>query len=146
VRISALTALTLAGGGYLVWLGAGTLRQPPPPTRPTAGPTAEPAPRTERGTFREGIGVSGLNPKGLLVFVALLPQFVSRQAPWPVALQLAMLGIAFTATCGGFYCALGTFARRVLRARAGTGQTLSRVSGAVMVVIGVLLVAERLLG
>jgi threonine/homoserine/homoserine lactone efflux protein len=90
--------------------------------------------------------VSGLNPKGLLVFAALLPQFASRQASWPVALQLAVLGVTFTATVSAFYYALGTVARRVVAARPDAGRALSRVSGAGMVLIGTLLLADRLLG
>lgn len=38
------------------------------------------------------IAASGLNPKGLLLFLALLPQFVRLDAPWPVAAQTATLG------------------------------------------------------
>ncbi len=33
--------------------------------------------RTTRATLVKGVAVSGLNPKGLLVFLALLPQFTN---------------------------------------------------------------------
>ena len=107
----ALALVTLVGGGYLVWLGASTVWRPAPDVA-AAGPV-----RGDRGTFLAGIGVSGLNPKGLLIFVALLPQFTSRGAPWPVPVQMAVLGLAFTLTCATFYSILGALARRVLRTR-----------------------------
>lgn len=32
----------------------------------------------------KGAGISGLNPKVFLLFLALLPQFANPHAPWPV--------------------------------------------------------------
>jgi threonine/homoserine/homoserine lactone efflux protein len=40
---------------------------------------------------------------------------------------------------------MGSFARKILRARPGAARAIARFSGAAMVVIGVLLLAERLL-
>jgi threonine/homoserine/homoserine lactone efflux protein len=88
--------------------------------------------------------VSGLNPKGLLIFVALLPQFAEPYAPWPVPAQLAVLGLAFTLTCGVVYLAVGVAARELLRARTTAADVVSRISGASMIVLGVVLLAERL--
>lgn len=136
---SALTVITLIGATYLVWLGISTLRHPPGPLD-----GGQPA-RTDRGTFVEGIGVSGLNPKGLLVFVALLPQFTDPRSPWPTGAQMAVLGAVFTATCAAFYLVLGAFARRVLLARPAAACATSRLAGAGMVVFGVLLVLDRAL-
>jgi threonine/homoserine/homoserine lactone efflux protein len=134
-----LTGLTVVGGLYLTWHGATTLAQPATPTT-TAGPLA----RTDWGVLVRGIGVSGLNPKGLLIFLALLPQFTSRRATWPVAGQIAMLGLAFMTTCAVFYVCLGLLARRVRHARPAAARAVSRFSGAAMVVIGIGLVADRL--
>src|ERR1700749_909627 len=62
-----LTALTVAGGAYLVWRGAMTLATP--------APALDRVPATSPGTagpiLARGLGVSGLNPKGLLLFLAL---------------------------------------------------------------------------
>src|ERR1700757_3876011 len=71
----ALTAVTLIGGAYLIWLGAGIV------SRPAESPIAPPGSRpvsTARVAAR-GAATSGLNPKGLLLFVAVLPQFVDRR-------------------------------------------------------------------
>jgi threonine/homoserine/homoserine lactone efflux protein len=136
----------VAGGLYLIWLGAKTI------TRPTAQAiTAEPTPSgtrpgTGRATLARGIGVSGLNPKGLLLFLAILPQFTSPRGSWPLTVQLAVLGLVFTLTCAAFYLCVGSFANKILRARPGAARAITRFSGTAMIVIGALLLAERLLG
>lgn len=107
---------------------------------PTDGTAASAPMRLVRG-----VGVSVLNPKGVLVFVALLPQFTSRSAAWPLAVQLAVLGMLFAATCAAFYTVLGVSARTILRARPRSGHVLSRISGAAMIAIGIALLIERML-
>jgi threonine/homoserine/homoserine lactone efflux protein len=141
---AALTALTMAGGLYLVWLGTKTVAGPTAPA--ITVPTADGAPSgSGRATLARGIGVSGLNPKGLLVFLAILPQFTSPRASWPLTVQLAVLGLVFTLTCAAFYLCMGSFAGQILRARPGAARAITRFSGTAMIVIGVLLLAERLL-
>jgi threonine/homoserine/homoserine lactone efflux protein len=135
-----LTGLTVAGGLYLMWHGARTFARSSAPSAP-----ADSAAGTSRGLLARGVGVSALNPKGLLVFLALLPQFTDPHGSWPLAAQLAMLGLVFTATCAVFYLCLGSFARSVLHARPAAALAVTRFSGAAMVVIGALLLAERLI-
>lgn len=60
-----LTALTVAGAGYLVWLGCNVLRQP---AVLTAGEESVGASR--RQVMLKGIGISGLNPKALLLYLS----------------------------------------------------------------------------
>jgi threonine/homoserine/homoserine lactone efflux protein len=140
----ALTALTLAGGLYLIWLGARTLTRPRTPAIP-ADASAPGADVPQRGTLLRGVGVSGLNPKALLLFLALLPQFTSPRASWPLAGQLALLGLVFTLSCAAFYLSLGSLAGRILRARPGAALAVTRFSAAAMIIIGTLLLAERLI-
>lgn len=134
-----LTGLTLLGGVYLVWHGAMTAARPSAPTLAPDAPAG-----TDWGVVAKGIGVSGLNPKGLLIFLALLPQFTDRAGTWPVAGQIGVLGLVFILTCAVFYLALGLFARVVLHARPAAARAVSRASGIAMIIIGVVLVAERL--
>ena len=145
---ASLAALTIAGGLYLLWLGARTLTRPPGPGLPADAAArndrdARDA-RDDRATLVKGIGVSGLNPKGLLVFLALLPQFASPRGNWPLSAQFAVLGLVFTLTCAIFYLSMGSFARRILNARPAVARVITRFSGAAMIVIGVLLLVERL--
>ena len=137
---ASLAALTIAGGLYLLWLGVRTFLGP-------AGhvPAEGTAARTDRATLVKGIGVSGLNPKGLLVFLAVLPQFASPRGNWPLAVQLGILGVVFTLTCGVFYLSMGSAARRILDGRPALSRVIARGSGAAMIVIGLLLLAEHLL-
>ncbi|MGH3377303.1 MAG: LysE family translocator [Actinoallomurus sp.] len=136
----ALTALTVLGGAYLMWHGARTLAAPSAP----AAPTAEAPARTSWATLAQGVGVSGLNPKGLLIFIALLPQFTSPDRPWPPAVQMSALGLVFTLTCAAFYLTLGSVARTILHSRPTIARTTSRLSGAGMLIIGAFLIIDRI--
>jgi threonine/homoserine/homoserine lactone efflux protein len=134
-----LTALTIIGGAYLTWHGARTLVKPSAPNTST-----DTTAHTDWETLIKGIGVSGLNPKGLLIFIALLPQFTDPDTSWPLAGQLGALGMIFTLTCGVFYLCLGSLARTILHTRPATARAVSRVAGAAMVIIGALLIGEHL--
>ena len=135
-----LTALTLTGAAYLVWLGAGML----------TGPAAAPAvcEGSESGSWLRqaatGLGISGLNPKVFLLFLALLPQFIDTDGAWPVAAQIVTLGLLHVASCAVIYTAVGTGARSVLRTRPAAARRVTRFSGAAMVVIGAVLIIEQL--
>jgi threonine/homoserine/homoserine lactone efflux protein len=141
---ASLTALTVAGGLYLIWLGVRASARTAGHGIQAKPPGVQAQPGAGGGTLVRGIGVSGLNPKGLLVFLALLPQFTNPRAGWPLTLQLAVLGLVFTVTCALFYLSMGTLIRRILTARPDVARTISRVSGAAMIVIGLLLLIERL--
>jgi threonine/homoserine/homoserine lactone efflux protein len=136
---ASLAALTIAGGLYLLWLGVRTFLRPAG-HGPAEGATA----RTDRATLVKGIGVSGLNPKGLLVFLAVLPQFATPHGTWPLAVQLGVLGLVFTLTCAAFYLGMGSLAHRILDGRPSVARVVSRFSGAAMIVLGVLLLVEHL--
>jgi threonine/homoserine/homoserine lactone efflux protein len=146
-----LTALTFAGAAYLVWLGAGILARPPafPAVAgpAVAGPAASgpvaagSVAATPGRALVRGFGVSGLNPKGLLLFLALLPQFTDPGGTWPAAVQIALLGALHTANCGAGYLGVGVLARSVLRARPTAARLTTRFSGAAMVILGVALLA-----
>lgn len=138
---AALTSLTVVGGLYLMWHGVTTFVKP---SRPGASPDAPDS--SGRVILLRGIGVSGLNPKGLLILLSMLPQFIDQHGTWPASAQIGVLGLVFTLTCTAFYACLGAFARIVLHARPAAARALSRCSGAFMAVIGVVLVAERLAG
>lgn len=136
-----LDVLTFVGAAYLMHLGWGVLADPGTvQASPAAGSAAG-----WRGRMLRGMGVSGLNPKGLLLFLAMLPQFTDPRGTWSASVQLGTLGLLYVATCGLFYTALGLGARAVLGARPAASRALARVSGVAMIVVGVALLAERLL-
>jgi threonine/homoserine/homoserine lactone efflux protein len=133
---SASAVLSLVGAGYLANLGVRILRSPV---------EAHSAERTAGGaggigrTFRRGVGVSALNPKGLLFFLAFLPQFARPAGSWPFAVQLAALGGVWAVICALFYTALGYTADRALAARPGLNRVITRVAGGAMIVVGAVL-------
>lgn len=135
-----LTVMTVAGAAYLVWLGVTTLAHP---STPDAG-AERPADSWVRQAMK-GAGTSALNPKVFLLFLALLPQFTEPDSAWPLGLQIAALGLVHVVSCAVVYTGVGTGARLVLSARPSAARVVSRISGAAMVGIGVLLLVERLI-
>ncbi|KUN42091.1 lysine transporter LysE [Streptomyces longwoodensis] len=87
------TALKLAGAAYLVYLGVkawrrrGSLR---------AAFAVEGAGRGRLRTLWEGFAVGVANPKTIVFFAAVLPQFVDREQGHVVA-QMLLLGLVFNA-------------------------------------------------
>ncbi|MGV9889744.1 LysE family translocator [Streptomyces sp. NPDC003395] len=143
-----LTALTVAGAGYLVWLGWTVLRRPGVPgdgVTAVDGDGARGGAPSGARVFGRGAAISGLNPKGLLLYLSVLPQFLSvRGARLPVPAQTAVLGVLHMACCAAVYCGVGLLARAVLGARPAAARAVTRTSGAAMLGIGAFLLVERL--
>ncbi|WP_125099296.1 LysE family translocator [Leucobacter chromiireducens] len=135
-----LTALTVLGAAYLVFLGVGTLRAP----AQAFGDTAAAPGGSFLSQFLRGAGVSGFNPKGLLLLLAVLPQFTSPLTPWRPEAQMFVLGLLYVATIIVIYFAIAHGSRRVLGARPRAALVITRVAGVSMIGIGLLLVAEQL--
>jgi threonine/homoserine/homoserine lactone efflux protein len=138
----ALTVLTVCGALYLLQLGVRVLRSPVhlgfAGSEPGAG-------RGPLHYLLRGAGTSALNPKGLLLFLSVLPQFTRPSADWPVPVQLATLGGVFIAACACVYLPLGFASDRVLGARPGAALVTTRIAGIAMVAVGLALLAERLI-
>ncbi|MFE7597890.1 LysE family translocator [Streptomyces sp. NPDC057494] len=138
---AALTALTMAGAGYLLWLGWGVLRQPAVPAA-----AAESADTSRLQVVLKGAGISGLNPKALLLYFSLFPQFIDTADGWPVAAQTGLLSTMHLTACTVVYLAVGILARTVLSTRPSAARVITRISGAMMIAIGAFLLLERLVG
>jgi threonine/homoserine/homoserine lactone efflux protein len=85
------TAVKWAGGLYLVYLGIKLLRA----GATDAGPSHDAAPASAARLFLNTYAVTALNPKGIIFFIAFLPQFLVPGAP--VAPQLWLLAVTFVA-------------------------------------------------
>jgi len=57
-----------------------------------------------------------------------------------------VLGLVHVASCAAVYTGVGTGARPVLRARPKAARAVTRFSGTAGIVIGVVLLAEQLIG
>ena len=72
-----LTTVRLAGAAYLVWLGVQAFRRRHSLARVLDSAAA---PRGDVRAAREGLVVGVTNPKAVILFAAVLPQFVNRPA------------------------------------------------------------------
>lgn len=128
------TALKIAGGVYLVYLGVQTLLAVRRGAEPPAG---EP----KRGSpFRQGLVTNLLNPKLAVLFTTLLPQFISEDDPaLAKSLLLAGLFVAIGLTWLVTYAHLVAVVGRSARFR----RVVEAVSGAVLVALGVRLAVDR---
>jgi threonine/homoserine/homoserine lactone efflux protein len=135
---TAFTALRIGGGLYLVWLGIGALRSG---GGQAAARADAPAPSLMQ-LFLKGLLANAINPKVVLFFLSLLPQFVIA-ANGNVPGQMLALGITFTAQAALLFALLGYFAGAVgawLERKPGAGKWLDRLAGTVFVALGIKLI------
>lgn len=133
--------LTVAGAGYLLWLGLSTIRS----WRGASFGTAEVrAPANQVRTFLQGMGTSGINPKGLLFYVALVPQFVSPEESLPVPVQSGLLGLTFVLLVAVVYTCVALLSRKLLHSRPGAARKVTLASGIIMLALGAVLLSEQL--
>jgi threonine/homoserine/homoserine lactone efflux protein len=135
---AALEILTIVGAGYLLWLGLGVLRRPPVPD------VANEQTKNWTGWVIRGFGVTGTNPKVLLLFLALLPQFTNPAARLPVAEQIGILGLVHVANCVAVYPLVGLSAKFFLRSRPRLARTIGQCSGTAMICIALVLLVEQI--
>jgi homoserine/homoserine lactone efflux protein len=126
----------LAGAAYLVWLGIKLLR--------SSGSlaTLEPAPTPRGGFFLQGFLVLMSNPKALILFGALFPQFIDPNGDYVD--QVVLLGITAMVTAfvfDGAYAILAGNAGAVLSRR--RVRFLSQASGLCLIGGGVWLALIR---
>jgi threonine/homoserine/homoserine lactone efflux protein len=86
------TTLKLIGAAYLVFLGIRTIRERGRLSIDLASAANAAAPRSLATIVREGMTVGFTNPKGLIIFTAVVPDFIDR-AQGHTSLQLLSLGL-----------------------------------------------------
>jgi threonine/homoserine/homoserine lactone efflux protein len=133
-------AIRLLGAAYLCWLGATLL------FRRRAGddtPAALDSPRRLRlGAFAEGAIAELSNPKALLVFTSVIPQFLPAGGGHPF--QVALLGTTFAIVGFAALMAYATVFSKIGLAGLNTriGDTLLRIGGAILIIFGIRLATE----
>ena len=139
---AAFTALKVAGGLYLVWLGVQAIRHARPLGAPEVRAVSPDAPGK---LFARGLLANAINPKVILFFLAFLPQFVEA-ARGRVAWQIAQLGVLFTIQAVVVFGAIGYFAGDIgerLARRPAAGAWLDRAAGGIFVALGLRLLVAR---
>ena len=96
-------------------------------------------------TVAQGASVSLLNPKVYLMFLTLVPQFVSQSSPLTDTAQLLILGLIHVATCGVLYLGVAHGAGALLLSRPRAATAVTAASGLVMIVLGLVVIVEPLL-
>ncbi len=140
----AYSAVQWGGGGYLVYLGISAIR-----ARKIAA-----ADMKSQGsvipTFwrsaRDGFWVGALNPKGLVFYAAVLPQFVDIERG-NVTGQLLFLGALFSILAfisDGSWGLLAGTARAWLASDEKRLELLRVIGGCVMIILGLLVIASAL--
>jgi len=133
--VAVFTVLKLAGAAYLLYLGVQAVRH-----RGELGTalTARTEPKSIRRIVRDGFLVGVSNPKAIVFFIAVLPQFVDRSAGH-VPAQMLLLGAIFVAIavfCDSTWALVAGTARTWLSRSPRRLELVGGTSGLVMIGIG----------
>ena len=138
--------LKYAGAAYLFWLGIQSFRQKARPLAQDDAPHAALAARQGAPlwrAFRQGFLTNALNPKAILYFLVLLPQFMAADvATTP---QLLEMGAITSVECLVWFLFLAHILGRVRRVFANPRfqRWLHRVTGAIFLGFGLRLALAR---
>ncbi len=132
---AALAVIKWAGVAYLIWLGVRMIRRARPDD-PGIG-TAR-ARVSLRSLWMQGFLTSAANPKAVVFFAALFPQFISAEAAfWP---QFLILSATYIVMDGCFLSAYGLGSSWVVARFKGRARIwVERVGGGFMIGAAVLL-------
>ncbi|WP_209326257.1 LysE family translocator [Brevibacterium renqingii] len=125
----------LLGAGYLVYLGVQAIRHR---RVDTGAMTASRQGASSWSVLREGFIIGVTNPKTIVFFVAVLPQFVSPESG-PVAVQMAILGLVFTAiafACDACWALVASAARQWFATSPRRLSTMRATGGGMLVGMG----------
>jgi threonine/homoserine/homoserine lactone efflux protein len=133
----AYAAIQWGGGLYLMYLGFDAIRHRRVHAEDMRN-QGDIAPGIYR-SMRDGFWVGALNPKGLVFYAAVLPQFVDRDKG-SVALQLIFLGAIFSLLAfisDGSWGLLAGTARQWLATDPKRLEKLRATGGTVMIILGI---------
>jgi len=140
---SLFVVLKVVGAAYLIWLGLRMLLRPGGEVGDGTIATGPSTTRNRGRDFRLGLATQGANPKALIFFSALLPQFVDPARP--LGVQVAILGassIAIELAVLSLILATCDRAHGIVR-RPEVARRLQRVGGALLIGAGAQLAAMR---
>lgn len=124
------TALKILGGAYLVWIGIQVWRSPA--IGVSTGAEATPADGWD--LFRTGFLTAASNPKGILFFTALLPQFLDPGRS--LAVQFAIMAATYAVTEFVVEYAFAAAANRMSAWLARVGKRFNQICGGVFIMVG----------
>jgi len=132
---TALTVIKWAGVAYLIWLGFRMIRRAKPDD-PVTSTLREKA--SLRKLWLQGFLTSAANPKAVVFFAALFPQFITPDAAfWP---QFLILSVTYIVMDGLFLSAYGLGANWVVKRFKGDARVwVERLGGSFMIGAAILL-------
>lgn len=128
-----LIVMKFVGGAYLVWLGIQVWRSP------SLGETQTQVSKevTSFSLFRQGALAALTNPKGILFFVAFLPQFIDPSLS--LLTQFVVMAATFVVIEFIYEYVVASLAGKIKPLLARFGKKVNRVFGGIFMVIGVAL-------
>jgi threonine/homoserine/homoserine lactone efflux protein len=133
----AYVAVQWAGGLYLIYLGIEAIWKRTVHSADMAN-QGDVAPSIRR-SIRDGFWVGALNPKGVVFFAAVLPQFIDRERG-SVTAQLIFLGAVFAILAfvsDGSWGVLAGTARNWLATDSKRLERLRATGGVIMILLGI---------
>ena len=142
----AYTGIQWAGGLYLMYLGVDAIRHRAVHAADMRN-QGDRAPTVAR-SIRDGFWVGSLNPKAMVFYAAVLPQFIDRERG-SVTAQLILLGAIFSILAfisDGTWGLLAGAARQWLATDANRLEKLRAGGGSIMIMLGVAVLISAVVG
>lgn len=138
----AFMIIKFAGAAYLVFLGIQTIVRRKKASAATIDGQSQPLWRV----FGQATLVGVTNPKTLAFFVAVLPQFASTTAAWPMPIQLELFAVIFCVIAfasDSVWALIAAGARRWFGTSPKRIEALTATGGAMMIALGGVLAFAR---
>lgn len=131
-NVGLLVVLKWLGGAYLIWLGIQVWRSPS-----LADSRGKSVTSSGASLFQAGLFSALSNPKGILFFVAFLPQFIDPTSS--LLIQFAVMAATFVVIEFFYELLVASLADRIQPWLKKVGKNFNRVFGSVFIAIGALL-------
>ena len=142
----AYTGVQWAGGFYLMYLGVDAIKHRAVHAADMRN-QGDSAPTVAR-SIRDGFWVGSLNPKAIVFYAAVLPQFIDRERG-SVTAQLILLGAVFSALAfisDSTWGLLAGTARQWLATDANRLEKLRAGGGSIMIMLGIAVLISAVVG
>ena len=141
---AAFIGVQLLGGLYLIYLGIDALRHSKIHAEDMVN-QGDIRPSTSK-SMRDGFWVGALNPKGLVFFAAILPQFIDRGSS-NVTSQLVLMGATFAVLAffsDGMWGVIAGTVREWMATSPSRLVLMRRIGGCVMITLGIFTLTSAL--
>jgi threonine/homoserine/homoserine lactone efflux protein len=142
----AYSGIQWAGGLYLIYLGVDAIKHRAVHAADMRN-LGDSSPTVVR-SIRDGFWVGSLNPKAIVFYAAVLPQFIDRERG-SVTAQLILLGAIFSTLAfisDGMWGLLAGTARQWLATDAKRLEKLRAGGGSIMIILGVAVLISAVVG